>query len=266
MPSDDPGDPGAFRSTAPFYDLFAKPTGRLDREGPLLLETLARAPGPRLLDLACGTGLHARFLAERGAVVTALDASPAMIAYAQQTRSHPHITFQEGTMTAPAGGPWDMAICLGNSLSLLDDPDRVAQAFATIAGHLTPGAPFLLQVLNYQSEAAAQPRHRIERKQSGEADIIAIKNLVPASDRTLLNLAFFEQRGPAIRRFTESAVLLHLTEPQLTATATSAGFTSLETFGGFDASPYQPRQSTDLVMRMVKAPADGAPSPQEDET
>src|SRR5947209_3695150 len=42
--------------------------------------TLAFSPGARLLDLGCGTGIDAAYLASRGYFVLAVDWSPAMVA------------------------------------------------------------------------------------------------------------------------------------------------------------------------------------------
>ena len=46
---------------------------------PLVIETASQLPPGRMLDLACGTGRHALWFAERGWSVTAVDWSPAAI-------------------------------------------------------------------------------------------------------------------------------------------------------------------------------------------
>ena len=48
-----------------------------------LIEAVAPRPGERLLDVGCGTGLCALAAARRGAVVTGIDKSPAMVASAR---------------------------------------------------------------------------------------------------------------------------------------------------------------------------------------
>ncbi|MCL4218639.1 MAG: methyltransferase domain-containing protein, partial [Candidatus Hydrogenedentes bacterium] len=88
----------AFDLGARYYELFANAAGRVEREGPLLLRLLGNCPGTRVLDLACGTGMHALFLAERGARVHACDASGAMIAHARSVRSHANITYETRRM------------------------------------------------------------------------------------------------------------------------------------------------------------------------
>src|SRR5215470_8736151 len=76
----------AFDSVAADYD---GPSGNNALIQRLRAQTLAAvmrsAPaGGRLLDLGCGTGLDAAYLAARGYQVTATDWSPAMVARARQ--------------------------------------------------------------------------------------------------------------------------------------------------------------------------------------
>ncbi len=65
----------AFSTVADYYEVLTNSASRLAKEGPLLLRYLEKAEHQRVLDIACGTGLHALFLAENGAVVTAVDLS-----------------------------------------------------------------------------------------------------------------------------------------------------------------------------------------------
>lgn len=74
-------------------ELAGKP---LDRA--LLTAFVEQAAGGRILDLGCGPGHVARYLADRGATVEGVDLSPAMIAEARA--SHPELMFQVGDMFA----------------------------------------------------------------------------------------------------------------------------------------------------------------------
>lgn len=71
-----------------------------DRE--LLARVAGMASGP-ILDAGCGPGHVARFLADRGAAVSGLDLSPAMVAQARAR--NPDLRFAVGSMTTlPARG------------------------------------------------------------------------------------------------------------------------------------------------------------------
>lgn len=75
-----------------FWDEHVPPLDRCARQyeaGPdpnteAMLDAIAPLQGRRVLDFACGAGLTAAFLAQRGALVTGIDISPASIARARE--------------------------------------------------------------------------------------------------------------------------------------------------------------------------------------
>jgi ubiquinone/menaquinone biosynthesis C-methylase UbiE len=72
------------RASAPFVEV--------------LLDAVGAAAGMRMLDVCCGTGVVAGRAAARGAVVTGVDFSPAMLAEAR--RAYPRLRFDEGDAEA----------------------------------------------------------------------------------------------------------------------------------------------------------------------
>ena len=244
---------GAFNSVAAYYELLSDSRSRQERERPLLERWLHDAPGSRIVDLACGSGFHALLLAECGATVTALDLGADMIAHAQELRSHPGITYRVRDMRTVEGGPWDLAICLGNSLSLLGSLDEVGVVMNRVHAALTPGGMFVVQVLNYAAVSAQKPRHRIEERRTPDLDLVAVKSLVPHGHRTLLSLTFHLLRGGQYEAVCESAALLNLSEEELVSAAKQAGFETNVLLGDFNAHPYDAEQSTDLICVFQKA-------------
>ena len=71
----------AFDSVAPEYDGALGNNALIQAMRAQVMQTIERSfpRGARLLDLGCGTGIDAAYLAARGYAVTALDASPAMV-------------------------------------------------------------------------------------------------------------------------------------------------------------------------------------------
>ena len=53
-------------------------------------------PGGRVLDVACGTGVLTKAVAETGAQVIGIDASEGYLAGARRHRSHPNIAYEHG--------------------------------------------------------------------------------------------------------------------------------------------------------------------------
>lgn len=237
----------AFSTIAEYYEALTNSEKRLAREGPLLLQWLSRAPGKRVLDIACGTGLHALFFAERGANVTAVDLSESMVAYARTHRPHTAIRYLPADMRRLPDGAWDLAVCLGNSLSLLQEDSDLALVFAQVAARLVPGGIFLTQTLNYETETAREPRYRVERVSSSGAQVIAVKNLVPCGPITLLALQFFAECSGEWQHAAEWGILRHWTRRHLAMAAETAGLQEEAVFGGFDAGPYDACGSSDIV-------------------
>ncbi len=237
----------AFTTTAKYYEVLSDNKSRLKREGPFLKETLRQAPGLRVVDTACGTGLHAEFFAGFGAGVDAFDISSEMIDHAGEHHAHRAISYHTGDMRSLEGGPWDLAICLGNSLSVMSTPEDIDSTFRAIYSSLSPGGIFLLQILNYLSASAQKPRHRIEHKKAGESEVIAVKNLVPHRDRTFLSLAFYRVSGDDYESLAETVVLKNWTCEEIVSAAETAGFTVEGVYGGYDSSAYSPEDSTDLI-------------------
>ena len=238
----------AFTSSAEYYEVLSDSDARLDREGPLLRDTFRSAPGMLVVDIACGTGIHSEFFGRLGARVDAFDISAEMIALAARRHSHPTVTYHTGDMRALSGGPWDYAICLGNSLSVLTDTKDLGMTFRAVFSSLTQGGVFVLQILNYRGANARKPRHRIEHRRTGGADIVAVKSLVPHGDRTLLSLSFYRTEGDDWTSLSETAVLKNWSKEDMENAAHAAGFTVKALYGGFDRSEFDPNESADLVI------------------
>ena len=73
---------------------------------PEFVAALAEEPPGRALDLACGDGRHARWLAERGWKVTATDLIPTVIEGVEFTVTDLE---RKGHMIEP--GKWDLIVC-----------------------------------------------------------------------------------------------------------------------------------------------------------
>jgi SAM-dependent methyltransferase len=82
------------------------------------------APGGRVLDVACGTGVLTKALAETGAQVIGIDASEGYLAGARRHRSHPNIAYEQGDIRRMRfdDDAFDAAVCT-LVLDLLPPPE-----------------------------------------------------------------------------------------------------------------------------------------------
>ncbi len=244
----------AFVDGAPWYDAFSGGEKRLLREGPFLLRALAGVPVPHVLDLACGTGIHALFFAEHGAQVTACDLSPEMVHRAQAARPHPRIVYEVADMRTPPPGPFGLALCLGNSLSLLPGHDDVQTCFKNTAAALVPGGHLLLQLLNYANPALCQPRQRTETARFDGGEVFARKTFTPGGDHTALQLEYTVKRSGEPDLVTEETVQLrHWSLEDLQSAAHNAGLALETAQGDFAETPYDRERSNDLIVLMRRA-------------
>ena len=112
------------------------------------LETTFRS-GDRVLEIGCGTGVDACFLAERGVRVVACDSSSQMIAMAarriwqsgQQELVRPVVLHAESIATVPADGMFDGAFSNFGALNCVEDLRKLARDLAAL---LKPGGTALL--------------------------------------------------------------------------------------------------------------------------
>lgn len=98
---------------------------------------------PRLLDVACGTGLHLRHLS-RDFDVQGLDRSPEMLRVA---RNHlPSTVFHEADMTRfRLRQSFEVVTCLFSSVGYLDGPAELNVAISTMAEHVAEGGCLLVE-------------------------------------------------------------------------------------------------------------------------
>lgn len=111
--------------------------------------TPATLPPGRVVDLGCGSGANARFLAGHGFDVVGVDFSPVGLAKARRAAAGQpglRLRFVDGDLTAPAipgvEGPFDLLVDYG-TLDDLPSERRPAMA-ATIRRLARPGAVCLL--------------------------------------------------------------------------------------------------------------------------
>jgi SAM-dependent methyltransferase len=92
---------------------------------PAVLAALGPVTGRQVLDAACGPGLYLRELLERGAEITAFDASPVMVGLARQ-RTAGQVRIDQAVLGEPlpyADGAFDLIVC---ALAIHYASDRAA--------------------------------------------------------------------------------------------------------------------------------------------
>lgn len=135
-----------FTASAEFYDLIYSTFKDYEAETSQIAGLL-RGLNPQcrtVLDVACGTGEHARLLAGAGFDVDGLDLDPAFIRIASQ--KHPAGRFFEADMSDfQLSHRYDAVLCLFSSIGYVRTLDRVGRAFGCFREHLAPGGIIVVE-------------------------------------------------------------------------------------------------------------------------
>lgn len=116
------------------------------KEIEFMLPYFSLGPGSRVLDLMCGYGRHALALGRKGIAVTAVDNLPDYTDEIRRVAEAEHLPVE--VVTQPAQefvpeGPYDLALCMGNSLNFFNRTDTVS-ILTRVAAALRPGGQLLI--------------------------------------------------------------------------------------------------------------------------
>jgi SAM-dependent methyltransferase len=140
------------------------------------------APGARtVLDLGCGTGIHACAFAREGYEVTGLDRSPDMLAKARERRKQVgsngsgQVDFQQGDIRDfKLTRRFDVVVALFHVISYLPANCDLEAAFATIREHLKPGGLLIFDHWYGPAVLTDRPTPRIKTFENDEVKIMRI--------------------------------------------------------------------------------------------
>lgn len=230
---------------------------RLVREWAFLEGIFAGAPGRRVLDLGSGTGEHARFFAGKGYQVVGVDVSDAMLERAADGGVPDGVAFLKGDLAhvdAVVQGTFGAAVCLGNTLAHITDRDTLVQLFRGARQVLDPGAPFVLQVLNYEHLIHAGLRSLpLTFIEDEEGESIFLRVMTYKADRQVVFaptvLRYRPDDATPIEVVSSHRVELHgWTRPEVEEALETAGFRARQLYGTMANVPFSALDSHDLVV------------------
>jgi len=136
-----------FSASAKFYDAIYTAFKNYEAES-ASVAALVRAGHPgahAILDIACGTGEHARHLRyQHGFDVTGLDLDPGLLSIARSKL--PEAQFYQADMSAfQLDRRFDVVLSLFSSIGYLRSLDRVVAALRCFCQHVTPGGVIVVE-------------------------------------------------------------------------------------------------------------------------
>lgn len=252
---------GAPDAEVPLYDRFASAydlmvdwDARLANEAPFFEWVFERVGARRVVDVACGTGRHAGMFASWGLEVVGLDASERMIEAAR--RENPDLAFEDADfLSAPgaAPGPFDVVVCIGNSLPHLTSAAEVGQALDGFASMLRPGGALVIQDRNVDRMYAKRERLLGPSARTVDGvEYVFVRLYDLEAERMTLTIVTLVREGGAWRAAADSTALIPLFAADLVPMVASAGFAQVEAYGAYDRSPYEPMTSADLTLVAIR--------------
>lgn len=250
------------------YDRFVNWPTRLAAEMPFIEGQLQTVAGQshrpvQVLDTACGTGMHAIALAQRGYMSAGADLSAGMIqrARANAAASGVAVRFETagfGELAQVFGQRgFDALLCLGNSLPHLLTDAELAAALDDLAACLRPGGLLLIQNRNFDSVLARRERWMEPQSyQEGEAEWLFLR-FYDFDPDGLLTFNMVTLRRQATAPWTQQLTVTRLRplpQAQVTAALAMAGFVDLTCYGDMAGAPFDPEVSGNLVVA-AKLPA-----------
>lgn len=243
------------------YDRFVDWPGRLAAELPFIERQLQGAGARRVLDAACGTGMHAVELARRGFQVVGTDLSAAMVTQARANAARAQVAAQFevagfGRLRQLAGPGFDALLCLGNSLPHVLSASELAATLDDFSACLRPGGLLMVQNRNFDALLSRRERWmepQAHREEDSEWLFLRLYDFDPDG---LITFSLVTLRRHGSRPWTQqvgSTRLRPLPQAELTAALAAAGFTEITCWGSMEGMGFDPDSSPDLVVAARRA-------------
>ncbi|NLY01814.1 MAG: methyltransferase domain-containing protein [Rhodopirellula sp.] len=241
---------GLFDDLTDVYDAMIDWPKRLAYEEPFFRSVFDRAGAERIVDVACGTGRHVAMFHSWGLDVEGSDISPNMIdraraSFGQSDRLRWAVrAFDEPIRTAR---PFDVALCVGNSLALAPDFAVIRRALHEMMAAVRPGGLLVLQVLNlWRLTDGPCQWQKARRTTLNEEEVLIVKGVHRCGSRGFVDL--FVTPLPDIELHGDTAVFQGLEAVDLEQAAREEGASSVECLGSYRRDSYDRRTSGDLIL------------------
>lgn len=186
-----------------------------------------------ILELGCGTGVHATLLADRGYRVCGVDLSPEMLEQANQRvetlpeHQAAQLTFQQGDVRSiRLDRTFDVVVSLFHVISYQTVNEDLQAAFATARQHLNSGGLFLFDCWYGPAVLSDRPSVRVKRLADEILSVTRIAEpvLYPNQNWVDVNYQILIQDSLSIETLQETHRMRYLFQPEVELLLSQAGF------------------------------------------
>jgi SAM-dependent methyltransferase len=224
-----------FAQYARYYDLLYRDKD-YEAEAGFVAGLISRhAPHAKsLLELGCGSGVHASLLAGRGYSVHGVDRSADMLAKARARLSRipaevsRRLAFSEGDVrNIRLGQRFDCVISLFHVMSYQTTNADLLAALTTVREHLVPGGAFIFDCWYGPAVLAQRPAVRVKRMQDAATSVTRIAEPVLHPNDCLVDVAYTvfvrDLATDAVDTISETHRMRYLFRPEIDLLARDAG-------------------------------------------
>ena len=235
------------------YDEMISWDARYARESAFFQHLFISERVRRVLDAACGTGMHARWFAEWGLQVVAADPSPAMLAAAEHNTRGLNVTLVKaafGSLRGTAGTGFDAVVCLGNSLPHAVAEDEFVQALSDFRAALRTGGILVVHNNNYDRILGRRERFMplaVRQTPHGQKLFLRFFDFPTDPGPLQFNVVILSEHQDGWSMDVSTALHRPLLRAEMQSALAAAGFADIVLYGTFSGEPFVEEESDNLI-------------------
>jgi SAM-dependent methyltransferase len=187
-----------------------------------------------ILELGCGSGMHATHFGKMGYTVTGVDMSRDMLEAAQARLAGlpkdvaQRLSFSEGDVrSVRVGKKFDCVISLFHVISYQPTNADLQAAFKTVREHLNPGGIFIFDCWYGPAVLTDRPAVRVKRMQDDQTEVTRIAEPVWHPNECLVDVNYRimirDRRSGVVEELQETHRMRYLFMPEIELLAAAAG-------------------------------------------
>lgn len=214
---------GQYGNAARYYDLIYSDKDYDEEADTLAALIRSRVPEARqVLDVACGTGQHARVLADRGFELAGVDIEPAFVEIA--SKKIPEGSFELGDMTDfDLGREFDAVVCLFSAVGYTRDEDSLRKAVSCMARHVRPGGALIVEPWFQPDQLTSGYIHTEAAQSEDGLHAVRMSRTVVEGAVTRLEFEYLIGSARGLERLSEVHELGNFTRAQMEGAFVDAG-------------------------------------------
>jgi len=183
-----------------------------------------------VLDMGCGTGRHAGYLAQRGYKIHGIDISETMLAAANKIANGESQVFTLGDIrNVRLAKIFDAVISLFHVMSYQTGSDDLHNAFTTACAHLNKGGVFIFDCWYGPAVLTERPAVRVKRIADKDLEITRVAEPVMHANKNSVNVNYHifirDNTTGKIDEIKENHRMRYLFKPEIDSLLRQAGFT-----------------------------------------